>query len=244
LKKITLLFVILIPAAIIYPQNSSPGVPTVSYGGQTYHTVQIGTQCWLKENLNVGSMIKFNNYNPYNWEQTNNNKIEKFCYDNDTNNCATFGGLYQWAEVVNYQNGATNNSSPKPDFSGNVQGICPAGWHIPTIEEFGLLDTFVDSNSNALKLSGYGVGSGAGTNTSGYSGKFSGSASIETYHQTAGFFFNLYSQAFFWSASQNDPANAYYMCLYFADHNIYLYSDLKDIGLSVRCLNDEIFSAV
>ena len=53
-----------------------------------------------------------------------------------THNCTTYGGLYQWAEAVQYKNGATNATSPSPAFSGNVQGICPTGWHIPTSAEF------------------------------------------------------------------------------------------------------------
>jgi hypothetical protein len=66
-----------------------PTTPVVAYEGQTYNTVQIGNQCWFKENLNVGTMI------PGDQEMTDNGIIEKYCYDNDPANCAIFGGLYQ-----------------------------------------------------------------------------------------------------------------------------------------------------
>lgn len=66
-----------------------PGTPTVSYGGKTYNTVQIDSQCWLKENLDVGTRIDGDH------NATNNSVIEKYCYDNDTANCTTYGGLYQ-----------------------------------------------------------------------------------------------------------------------------------------------------
>ena len=51
-----------------------PGTPTVTYYGKTYNTVQIGNQCWLKENLDVGTMI---NTNSSSNKQTNNGIIEK-----------------------------------------------------------------------------------------------------------------------------------------------------------------------
>ena len=37
-----------------------PGTPTVEYEGQVYNTIQIFSQCWLKENLNAGLMINGN----------------------------------------------------------------------------------------------------------------------------------------------------------------------------------------
>ncbi|HSL89900.1 MAG TPA: hypothetical protein VK870_11395 [Ignavibacteriaceae bacterium] len=56
-----------------------PGTPTVTYAGKTYNTVQIGNQCWLKENLDVGNMI-IGSLN-----QFDNGIIEKYCYNNDSN---------------------------------------------------------------------------------------------------------------------------------------------------------------
>jgi len=73
-----------------------PGIPTVTYQGQVYNTVLIGSQCWLKENLNVGTMINGSQ------NQTNNSTIEKYCYDNDPANCDEYGGLYQWDEMMQY----------------------------------------------------------------------------------------------------------------------------------------------
>ena len=65
----------------VQPGTPCPGTPTVTYAGKTYNTVQIGNQCWLKENLDVGTMIQGSQ------NQTNNSMIEKFCYDNNPNNC-------------------------------------------------------------------------------------------------------------------------------------------------------------
>ena len=103
------------------PTNNNlpcPGVPSLTYGGQVYHTVLIGNQCWMKENLNIGTMINGS------LDQTNNDTIEKYCYLNDTANCAIYGGLYQWDEMMQYI--ATEGA----------KGICPTGWHIPSTSDW------------------------------------------------------------------------------------------------------------
>lgn len=98
--------------------KACPDLPVITYKGQTYNTVLIGEQCWLKENLNVGTMID-------GYENMGNNIIiEKYCYKNDPVNCEIYGGLYQWNELMQY----TARDS--------AQGICPKGWHIPTENDF------------------------------------------------------------------------------------------------------------
>src|SRR5664280_130964 len=57
--------------------RTCPGTPTVIYSGKTYHTVQIGSQCWLKENLDAGNMLY-----PIDTAK-NNGIIEKYCYNDD-----------------------------------------------------------------------------------------------------------------------------------------------------------------
>jgi len=64
-----------------------PGTPTVEYEGQLYNTIQIFSQCWLKENLNVGTML-----NVY-LDQTNNSIIENYCNNNKLDSCTKYGGL-------------------------------------------------------------------------------------------------------------------------------------------------------
>lgn len=99
--------------------------------GNTYDTVVIGTQCWMKENMNVGSMINGS------VAQTNNSTIEKYCYNNQASNCTTNhpnypdGGLYTWDEAMQYSN------------VEGAQGICPAGWHIPTDAEWHTLEDYL-----------------------------------------------------------------------------------------------------
>ena len=64
--------------------------------GSSYETVQIGTQCWMKRNLNFGSTITSSTM------QRDNCIPEKYCMDEVAANCATGGGRYQWRWPVRY----------------------------------------------------------------------------------------------------------------------------------------------
>ena len=202
---------------------------TDSRDGHVYNTIQIGDQCWLKENLDIGTRIDGTS------DQTDNGTIEKYCQSNDETNCDTYGGLYQWAETVQYQNGATNTTSPSPAFSGNVQGICPTGWHIPTLAEFQTLKDAVNGNGNALKREDQGTGSGAGTNTSGFSALLAG------YRYNDGTFFSLHGTTGYWSSTEGVSA-AYAtggLGQSYTNSSINMSNDnSKVLGSSVRCVKD------
>jgi uncharacterized protein (TIGR02145 family) len=96
--------------------------------GQQYTTVLIGNQCWMAENLNIGTRIDGTD------DQTDNGTIEKYCYDDIEGNCDDFGGLYQWNEAMQY---TTAEGS---------QGICPDGWHVPADQELKTLEGMADSH--------------------------------------------------------------------------------------------------
>jgi uncharacterized protein (TIGR02145 family) len=187
---------------------------TVSYDGKIYSTVIIGTQCWLKENLDVGVMISGSQ------DQGNNSVIEKYCYNNDPNYCYIYGGLYQWNETMQYVT------------VEGAQGICPSGWHIPTLTEFQTLSSSVGGDGNALKAVGQGSGGGAGTNTSGFSALLAGLC-----NNTTGFF-NLGVYAYLWSSSEAAANYADHMTLNKFLSNINFASDEKNFGFSVRCVKD------
>jgi hypothetical protein len=87
-------FIIRIIANDLVIDGGPCATPTVTYAGKTYNTVQIGKQCWLKENLDVGTRINGS------VNQTDNGTIEKYCYNDDPANCTTYGGLYTWNESM------------------------------------------------------------------------------------------------------------------------------------------------
>ena len=101
--------------SITFTISSCPA--TVQYEGKTYNTVLIGNQCWLKENLDVGTRINLNQ------SPTNNGIIEKYCYNDNPTNCDTYGGLYKWDEAMQYTT------------TEGAIGICPSGWHIPSDDD-------------------------------------------------------------------------------------------------------------
>ena len=113
------------------------GATTVTdIDGNTYNTVQIGSQCWMKENLRTtqyadGTPIEQGTGNssfvPY-WYYSNNNPSTKNEY----------GLLYNWRAVV--RNSGSSNSNPS-----GIQGICPDGWHVPSDAEWTQLTDYVSS---------------------------------------------------------------------------------------------------
>lgn len=85
---------------------------------KTYPTLAMGGLCWMGTNLDVGTRIDTS------VQQTDNSVIEKYCLYNDQAMCNVFAGLYQWNELMDYTQ------------TEGAPGICPAGWHIPTDQEW------------------------------------------------------------------------------------------------------------
>ncbi|HNY02346.1 MAG TPA: FISUMP domain-containing protein [Bacteroidales bacterium] len=209
-----------------------PGTPSVTWQGSTYNTVLIGLQCWLKSNLNVGTRINGT------LSQTNNGVMEKYCYNDLESNCSIYGGLYQWAEAVQYLNSASNTSSWSPVPTGFVQGICPSGWHVPTLTDWNTLIAALGGESVAggkLKEAGFThwmtPNTGA-TNESGFTGLPGGMRDVN------GTFVLLTQDGFFWSSTESGPTAAYDMKLDYSSAAAALLTDLKTKGFSVRCLKN------
>jgi uncharacterized protein (TIGR02145 family) len=173
-----------------------PGLDSLLYAGQWYHTIQVLGQCWMKENLNAGIMIQSTQ------AQTNNNIIEKYCMGNEEYFCDIAGGLYFWNEMMSYTN------------ETGGQGICPEGWHVPDDMDWQILEGAVDSayNIGDTEWGNYGWrGTDAGGNlkqtgteywmspNSGATDAFSFSALPGGYFVQGGFWGPGY-KAYFWSS--------------------------------------------
>lgn len=214
--------------------SSCPGLETITYGGQLYNTVLIGNQCWLKENLNIGEMI------PGDDEMQNNSIIEKYCYDDNPANCDKYGGLYRWDEMMQYvtQEGA--------------KGICPDGWHIPTDEEWKMLEGHVDSRypdddsmwhqseifrgydaGERLKMQNDWYNNGNGTDLFGFSALPGG------YGGYIGNFNDLGENGYFWSSTENDSNNPWHRRLSYNSSKVARVVSFEGLeGYSVRCVSD------
>lgn len=197
------------------------GVSKVSYEGKDYNTVLIGDQCWLKENLDVGNMI---NSTSNGYQQINNGITEKYCYNNNPANCETYGGLYEWSEAMQY------STTP------GTRGICPPGWHIPTLAEFETLKATVNNDANSLKAIGQGYGQGTGTNTSGFSALLTGRRNP----YGSGSFTGLGTVIYFWISTEylDWVDYAYDLQLFDSSGIIGQGATTKDYGFSVRCIKD------
>jgi uncharacterized protein (TIGR02145 family) len=82
--------------------------------GNVYSTVEIGSQCWMAENLNVT-------------QDADGVSISRWCCD-----CSLYGGMYDWSAVM-------NGSS-----TDGAQGICPDGWHVPSDADWFVLESYID----------------------------------------------------------------------------------------------------
>ncbi len=199
------------------PTQSQPcGQYMIDYAGQKYRTIQIGTQCWMRDNLNVGTMI------PALTTSTNNGLIEKYCYADNAANCVTSGGLYQWEEAKNY-------------LSAGSQGICPAGWHVPIDNEMHTLEEYLTDPGGTCVPNRHGASdcSSAGTKlqvggSSGFDGLLAGYL-YDTTH-----YYNNGTRGMFWSSSDG----LYYWRLDTATPTVFSTYNHKYYGFSIRCLKN------
>ena len=209
-----------------------PGMPTVVYEGQVYNTIQILSQCWLKENMNVGNMINGSQ------SQTNNGITEKYCYNNSPDSCTKYGGLYKWDEMMQYT-----------DIEG-ARGICPPGWHVPTNEELKLLEGAVDSlyGIGAVEWDSSGFrGYDAGKNLKTTSGWYADGNGTDRYgfsvlpggdNSSGGQFCCIGTYGLLWTSTMSSWG-PWFRYLYYDDPDIASTNyNLAPEGRSVRCLHD------
>jgi uncharacterized protein (TIGR02145 family) len=188
--------------------------------GKFYHTMLIGSQCWMKENLDIGTMLTGG------VSQTSNQVIEKWCYDNDENNCAVYGGLYQWDEAMQY-------TTIPP-----AQGICPTGWHLPTQVEWINLSNYLGGDNiagGAMKEAGtdhWAEPNADADNCSGFTGLPGGMC------ESDGFFYALFSNAMFCTSTEISNNSIWVKGLDSGSGILQQAEGSKGDGNSVRCLKD------
>ena len=114
----------------------------------------------MAENLNIGEMVLGKD------DQNDDTKIERYCYNNDTTLCDEFGGLYQWAEMMQLPS-RCNTESCADLIQENHRGICPEGWRLMTYKDF-YIAWHAETNEYGIRgtRSSYGFG---GNNYSGLS---------------------------------------------------------------------------
>ena len=171
---------------------------------QVYKVVKIDvpdanySQVWMAENLNYADSVKTPSLKGGNW-----------CYNNDEKNCKVSGRYYSWAAAIDSV--ALANDSKEPLVCGYgktcgldraVQGICPDGWHLPSIYEWGLLSVALGNapvSGEPLKaLTGWnyaGTPDNNGTDLYGFAALPTGRISATKWEKVG-------SDVYYWSATE------------------------------------------
>ncbi|MEI7620268.1 MAG: FISUMP domain-containing protein [Candidatus Falkowbacteria bacterium] len=185
------------------------GTATISDAdGNSYQTLLINDQCWTKSNLkttkyNDGSSIEYplddtswqsNTAGAYTW------------YDYNIGYKDTYGALYNWYAAVN----------PK--------GLCPTGWHVPSVYELDALRSYLGGSSAAggkLIIGG----------SSGFNMPFGG--------VYGGTFYNMGSYGYLWSSTEYWAPSAYFRYINGSSFDGFSVNEYN--GYSIRCLRDSLY---
>jgi len=195
-----------------------------------YGTVTIGSQVWMAENLKT---TRFNDGNGIPLVTTNagwiNLSTPGFCYydNNESLYKEIYGALYNWYAVYNGK-------------------ICPAGWHVPSDEEWKTLEMYLGMSREVADLTLYrGTNEGSklksasgwnqngnGTNETGFTGLPGGLRGYD------GIFYYVGNWTDFWTSTEINSNNAYTRGLGYIHDNIGRYEDSKKLGVSIRCIKN------
>jgi uncharacterized protein (TIGR02145 family) len=221
-----------------------PQHPTVTdYDGNVYNTVQIGTQCWMKENLKT-SHYADGTYIPV--ADTISHSISyRYFPEGDSSNVSTYGCLYNWAAVMNGNSASTAVPS-------NVQGVCPTGWHVPSAAEWIVMQDYVGAQNDCQcghrsDLIAKALSSTTAWESStiycspGYLPMYnnaSGFSALPAGYYYGGGYSVLGREAWFWSTTEVGVNGAAYRNIQNDLANFQEVGISNYFGLSVRCLKD------
>ncbi len=220
--------------------NTCTGLPFVAdIDGNIYSTVQIGSQCWMRETLHTST---YNNGTPIPlvtdnaaWSGQSSGAYTYF--DNDPTTASTYGFMYNGHAVI----------------AGN---LCPAGWHVPSISEWQQLATYLGANNYHCGTNTSWVAKAMASNigwsyaahscapgnnlaTNNASGLSVMPAGFRNHSD--GLFYTQYERAYIWTtdAVQGFPNSYYYIFLDYSDFGITttFMSDIR-AGHTVRCVKD------
>ncbi len=213
-------------------QSGPDSTGTVTdYDGNVYQTVKIGNQWWMAENLKV-THYRNGNAIPNVTEAWASLSTGAYCdYDNDVNNVATYGRLYNWYAVADSRN------------------IAPAGWHVPTDEEWKQLEMYLGMSQAEADATGWrGTDEGGKLKESGTTHWFSPNTGATNesgftalpggYRDPGGSFASMVYTAYFWSSTEFDSGGARNRSTGYSSSQVNRNYDFKRCGFSVRCVRD------
>jgi len=225
-------------------ENNNKQIPIIvtDIDGNIYHTVTIGTQVWMVENLRVTHYRNGDSIPNVTDSTAWSNLTTGACcwYNNDATTYAnTYGALYNWFAVTDSRN------------------IAPTGWHVPTDTEWKTLENYLlangynyDGTTTGNKIAKslafdagwiYSSNEGAVGNTDypTYRNKTGFTALPGGFRKNIGIFINIGFGGYWWSSTEYSQTNVLtrymlYNCELFTDNS----TNLKINGFSVCCVKD------
>lgn len=201
--------------------------------GNHYNVVKIGNQIWMAENLkylpDVVGPVTGSNTTPYYYVYGYNGT--NLSLARASSNYTTYGVLYNWSAAMAGSSSSASNPS-------GVQGVCPTGWHLPSDAEWTELTDFLGGSSVAggkLKETGtthWSSPNTGATNQKGFTALPGGDRNTGEVFLDMGYF------GIWWSATENNANSSWYRYLYYHSDEAGRHSNLKELGISVRCVRD------
>ena len=198
------------------------------------------SQVWMAENLNYADSVKTPSLKGRNW-----------CYNGEEKNCKVGGRYYSWSAAIDSVALANDPKNPLNCGYGKtcglnrgVQGICPDGWHLPTIHEWGLLSVALGNAGvagDSLKaLTGWnyaGTADNNGQDAYGFSALPTGRRLSATSWGKVG------TDVYYWSSDELDAYEGQYSNINNIYTKFYIYRGEKTYGQSVRCIKGDASTA-
>jgi uncharacterized protein (TIGR02145 family) len=192
-----------------------------------YSVIKIGTQTWMAQNLKVGATVAGG------VSQSDLQSIKKYYYGNNAADGVIYGGLYTWP-------GMMKGAGPDNGTVGTTRGICPVGWHIPTVGDWTTLINYLDEPVAGLKMKEAGtahwMAGTLGTNESGFTvlpgGVWDGSYFLWGHDMGN-------QNTYFWSATNDQTSGEHIAAQLGYNSEKVLWETFRDIeAVSVRCLKN------
>ncbi len=169
--------------------------------GNVYPVVSIGSQLWMAANLRTA-------------HDANGRPVKGYCFQNMEYNCLKYGMLYSWEQAMNRET------------QEKCRGICPAGWHVPSDQEWETLATYLGGADHAGK-------------------RLREDSTLAFFVQYGGNYFpkyNIFSyldeQAYYWTSSMFSRQAAWIRNMSKRSINVNRSTVGTDYCFSVRCVKD------
>jgi len=207
-----LVAILLWPGSVLFSQDT-----VTDFDGNVYHTIAIGSQVWLKENITSmhytdGTVIP-----------------DVVAYNNSDSLAQIFGRLYTWDAAMK------NVTTP------GAQGVCPNGWHVPSSAEYAQMENFLGGAmvaGGAMKDTTQGMwtysATAGATNSSGFTALPAGEYDAHQYMA----FQLLHEYAVFWTSTQTSALMATERYLEYNSAKCLPYNWYKVMKYSIRCVRD------